>query len=32
MPSIMEYARCNWVAQLGDGMTNLMPDIGIYNK
>jgi hypothetical protein len=31
-PSIMDYARFNFVAQPGDGVTNLMPDIGIYDK
>ena len=31
-PSIMDYARFNYVAQPGDGVTNLMPDIGIYDK
>lgn len=31
-PSIMDYARFNYVAQPGDGITNLMPDIGIYDK
>ena len=27
-PSIMDYARFNYIAQPGDGVTNLMPDIG----
>ncbi len=31
-PSIMDYARFNYVAQPGDGVTNLMPDVGIYDK
>ena len=31
-PSIMDYARFNYIAQPGDGITNLMPDIGIYDK
>ena len=31
-PSIMDYARFNYVAQPGDDVTNLMPDIGIYDK
>ncbi|GAB5521622.1 MAG: zinc-dependent metalloprotease [Rhodothermales bacterium] len=31
-PSIMDYARFNYVAQPGDGVTNLMPGIGIYDK
>lgn len=31
-PSIMDYARFNYVAQPDDGVTNLMPDIGIYDK
>ena len=31
-PSIMDYARFNYVAQPGDGVTNFMPDIGIYDK
>ncbi len=31
-PSIMDYARFNYIAQPGDGVTNLMPDIGIYDK
>ena len=31
-PSIMDYARFNYVAQPGDGVTELMPDIGIYDK
>ncbi|MEM6325686.1 MAG: zinc-dependent metalloprotease [Bacteroidota bacterium] len=31
-PSIMDYARFNYVAQPGDGVTNLMPDVGAYDK
>jgi len=31
-PSIMDYARFNYVAQPGDGVTNLRPGIGIYDK
>ena len=31
-PSIMDYARFNYVAQPGDGNVSLMPDIGIYDK
>ena len=31
-PSIMDYARFNYVAQPGDGVTQFMPDIGIYDK
>ncbi len=31
-PSIMDYARFNYVAQPGDGVTNLMPDVGIYDN
>ena len=31
-PSIMDYARFNYVAQPGDGVTNLMPDVGTYDK
>lgn len=30
-PSIMDYARFNYVAQPGDG-ANLMPSIGVYDK
>ncbi len=30
-PSIMDYARFNYVAQPGDN-ANLMPDIGVYDK
>ncbi len=30
-PSIMDYARFNYVAQPGDGDVSLMPDIGIYD-
>lgn len=28
----MDYARFTYVAQPGDGVTNLMPDIEIYDK
>ena len=31
-PSIMDYARFNYVAQPGDGDVSLMPDIGVYDK
>jgi hypothetical protein len=31
-PSIMDYARFNYIAQPGDGDVSLMPDIGIYDK
>ncbi|MEO1654944.1 MAG: zinc-dependent metalloprotease, partial [Bacteroidota bacterium] len=31
-PSIMDYARFNYVAQPGDGEVGLMPGIGIYDK
>lgn len=31
-PSIMDYARFNYVAQPGDDGVALMPDIGIYDK
>ena len=31
-PSIMDYARFNYVAQPGDGVTNFMPRIGTYDK
>ncbi|MDE2834000.1 MAG: zinc-dependent metalloprotease [Bacteroidota bacterium] len=31
-PSIMDYARFNYVAQPGDGVTNYMPDVGVYDK
>jgi hypothetical protein len=31
-PSIMDYARFNYVAQPGDGNVALMPKIGIYDK
>jgi hypothetical protein len=30
--SIMDYARFNYVAQPGDGVTNLMPGIGAYDR
>lgn len=31
-PSIMDYARFNYVAQPGDGDVALMPNVGIYDK
>lgn len=31
-PSIMDYARFNYVAQPGDGVTQLMPQIGEYDR
>ncbi len=31
-PSIMDYARYNYVAQPGDGVTAITPRIGIYDK
>lgn len=31
-PSIMDYARFNYVAQPGDDGVSLMPDVGIYDK
>lgn len=31
-PSIMDYARFNYVAQPGDGVTNFFPAIGEYDK
>ncbi len=31
-PSIMDYARFNYVAQPGDGVTNFYPQIGEYDK
>jgi len=31
-PSIMDYARFNYVAQPGDGDVGLMPDVGPYDK
>lgn len=31
-PSIMDYARFNYVAQPGDGDVALMPNIGFYDK
>ncbi|GIV61063.1 MAG: glutaminyl-tRNA synthetase [Rhodothermaceae bacterium] len=31
-PSIMDYARFNYIAQPGDGVTNFMPRIGEYDK
>lgn len=30
-PSIMDYARFNYVAQPEDGVTNLLPGVGIYD-
>jgi hypothetical protein len=31
-PSIMDYARFNYVAQPEDGVTNITPQIGVYDK
>ncbi len=31
-PSIMDYARFNYIAQPGDGDVAMMPEIGIYDK
>ena len=31
-PSIMDYARFNYIAQPGDGVTNFFPRIGEYDK
>jgi len=31
-PSIMDYARFNYVAQPGDGVTDFMPKVGEYDK
>ncbi|GGG34742.1 glutaminyl-tRNA synthetase [Croceivirga lutea] len=31
-PSIMDYARFNYVAQPGDGDVAMMPNIGVYDK
>ncbi len=31
-PSIMDYARFNYIAQPGDGVTNFMPRVGAYDK
>ena len=31
-PSIMDYARFNYVAQPGDGVTNFMPRVGTYDR
>ncbi|WP_234567195.1 zinc-dependent metalloprotease [Rhodohalobacter sp. 614A] len=31
-PSIMDYARFNYIAQPGDGVTDFMPEIGEYDK
>lgn len=31
-PSIMDYARFNYVAQEGDGVTVITPEIGVYDK
>jgi len=31
-PSIMDYARFNYIAQPEDGDVGLMPDIGVYDK
>jgi len=30
-PSIMDYARFNYIAQPGDGVTRFVPDIGAYD-
>jgi hypothetical protein len=31
-PSIMDYARFNYVAQPGDGVTNFLPRVGAYDE
>lgn len=31
-PSIMDYARFNYVAQPEDGITNFFPNIGVYDR
>lgn len=31
-PSIMDYARFNYIAQPGDGVTNFFPAVGEYDK
>lgn len=31
-PSIMDYARFNYIAQPGDGVTNFFPQVGEYDK
>jgi len=31
-PSIMDYARFNYIAQPGDGVTNFLPRVGPYDK
>ncbi len=31
-PSIMDYARFNYIAQPGDGVRNFMPRVGTYDK
>lgn len=31
-PSIMDYARFNYIAQPGDGVTNFLPKIGTYDE
>ncbi|MBV7441768.1 zinc-dependent metalloprotease [Weeksellaceae bacterium TAE3-ERU29] len=31
-PSIMDYARFNYVAQEGDNVTQITPEIGVYDK
>lgn len=31
-PSIMDYARFNYIAQPGDGVVNFMPAVGEYDK
>ena len=30
-PSIMDYARFNYIAQPGDGVTNFIPVVGVYD-
>ncbi|MEC5394854.1 zinc-dependent metalloprotease [Bergeyella sp. RCAD1439] len=31
-PSIMDYARFNYIAQEGDGVTQITPQIGVYDE
>lgn len=31
-PSIMDYARFNYIAQPGDGVERFVPDIGVYDR
>lgn len=31
-PSIMDYARFNYIAQEGDGVKKITPEIGVYDK